>query len=49
MKCKNCGLDKKQNRKWQKFCCDKCRNDYWNNLKMKAMKKYMAEEGKDGK
>jgi IS30 family transposase len=33
LKCLNCGKEVKQNkgRKIKKFCCDKCRNKWWNN------------------
>jgi len=33
MKCKNCKKEFIYRRKWQVFCCLKCRNNYWNRKK----------------
>lgn len=48
MVCLNCGKIIEKNRKWQKYCDPKCRNEYWNKLRIKAIKEYKMNHKEKG-
>ncbi len=43
--CENCGAEVRQNpgRKRKRFCCDKCRNEWWNRHKYMVNRKAIYE------
>jgi len=44
MYCKNCQEKFVLKRKWQNFCSDKCRNNYWNKRKKIVKSKEIISE-----
>jgi len=42
-KCLNCNRTFKPKRYWQKFCSNKCRNNYWQPVSGKKIKKILMK------